>query len=84
MEGVWKGAMPTSVMPKGVEHLSACISNGITPRMPTSVMPKGVEHPEQVIRQRCLAHMPTSVMPKGVEHFEVRRIASRTISCPPL
>jgi len=21
MEGVWKGEMPTSVMPKGVEHI---------------------------------------------------------------
>ncbi len=37
--------MPTSVMPKGVEHFS--LMNGLAPSpryMPTSVMPKGVEH----------------------------------------
>ena len=36
--------MPTSVMPKGVEHMNAegCLWD--VTLMPTSVMPKGVEH----------------------------------------
>ena len=37
--------MPTSVMPKGVEHHGhRRTMSAETPRMPTSVMPKGVEH----------------------------------------
>ena len=37
--------MPTSVMPKGVEHLTAHEGRcAICKVMPTSVMPKGVEH----------------------------------------
>ena len=36
--------MPTSVMPKGVEHqLATQLLSQPTP-VPTSVMPKGVEH----------------------------------------
>ncbi len=36
--------MPTSVMPKGVEHLGSRPSEPPPLAMPTSVMPKGVEH----------------------------------------
>ena len=36
--------MPTSVMPKGVEHLAANWRPSEVSSMPTSVMPKGVEH----------------------------------------
>src|SRR5208283_1004746 len=36
--------MPTSVMPKGVEHSPRRASPRPHGRMPTSVMPKGVEH----------------------------------------
>jgi len=36
--------MPTSVMPKGVEHQSQCQRCRPAIDMPTSVMPKGVEH----------------------------------------
>jgi len=37
--------MPTSVMPKGVEHPArVCAFIDIGTHMPTSVMPKGVEH----------------------------------------
>jgi len=36
--------MPTSVMPKGVEHHSATVLAAELVLMPTSVMPKGVEH----------------------------------------
>ena len=37
--------MPTSVMPKGVEHGYRISSYAEALRVPTSVMPKGVEHP---------------------------------------
>ncbi len=63
--------MPTSVMPKGVEH--SLIADGADlheSRVPTSVMPKGVEHQCGVtVRQADCACVPTSVMPKGVEHL---------------
>jgi len=36
--------MPTSVMPKGVEHFTKGLPIHIGRSMPTSVMPKGVEH----------------------------------------
>ena len=36
--------MPTSVMPKGVEHINIQASGGALDVVPTSVMPKGVEH----------------------------------------
>jgi len=36
--------MPTSVMPKGVEHMTLDVSDATLTSMPTSVMPKGVEH----------------------------------------
>jgi len=36
--------MPTSVMPKGVEHTAKLTEAQKASRMPTSVMPKGVEH----------------------------------------
>jgi len=36
--------MPTSVMPKGVEHYKTSMALPVVERMPTSVMPKGVEH----------------------------------------
>ena len=39
--------MPTSVMPKGVEHHRATIVELASSVMPTSVMPKGVEHIER-------------------------------------
>ena len=60
--------MPTSVMPKGVEHSPSICRAAAVPLMPTSVMPKGVEHCAD--RDDCVwkRGMPTSVMPKGVEH----------------
>ena len=37
--------MPTSVMPKGVEHAESAPEHALSAAgMPTSVMPKGVEH----------------------------------------
>jgi len=36
--------MPTSVMPKGVEHARPIYHCWVAALMPTSVMPKGVEH----------------------------------------
>ncbi len=36
--------MPTSVMPKGVEHMNGVKTSVSVWFMPTSVMPKGVEH----------------------------------------
>jgi len=36
--------MPTSVMPKGVEHWDITDRIDASNFMPTSVMPKGVEH----------------------------------------
>ena len=36
--------VPTSVMPKGVEHIPALVAESSEMRVPTSVMPKGVEH----------------------------------------
>ena len=36
--------VPTSVMPKGVEHESLGVEQSPTLIVPTSVMPKGVEH----------------------------------------
>ncbi len=39
--------MPTSVMPKGVEHLLKRKAAAAGSTMPTSVMPKGVEHLKQ-------------------------------------
>jgi len=41
--------MPTSVMPKGVEHILLFRPDPASGIMPTSVMPKGVEHLESVI-----------------------------------
>ena len=40
--------MPTSVMPKGVEHRIAQRRWNRYNDMPTSVMPKGVEHEKYV------------------------------------
>ena len=49
--------MPTSVMPKGVEHIPRWTSNNFVFRlMPTSVMPKGVEHDQ-------IANLPLAWMP---------------------
>ena len=62
--------MPTSVMPKGVEHYQQLSLQGGQDQMPTSVMPKGVEHPVRSAHRAPPAAMPTSVMPKGVEHLE--------------
>jgi hypothetical protein len=43
--------VPTSVMPKGVEHLRPVLIEVEIDRVPTSVMPKGVEHiPATVVR----------------------------------
>jgi len=60
--------MPTSVMPKGVEHAAAGKAGLMDELMPTSVMPKGVEHVRQEVGVVGDHAMPTSVMPKGVEH----------------
>ena len=61
--------MPTSVMPKGVEHVLEYRAPRRDCEMPTSVMPKGVEHRSSRTRTEAQAViMPTSVMPKGVEH----------------
>ena len=61
--------MPTSVMPKGVEHsVDAGADQGGRLVMPTSVMPKGVEHLPWRSAVLEVSRMPTSVMPKGVEH----------------
>jgi len=60
--------MPTSVMPKGVEHRHGMPSRWKIRMMPTSVMPKGVEHRTAKTASPAQQPMPTSVMPKGVEH----------------
>jgi len=39
-----RAVMPTSVMPKGVEHNKTACDAYARANMPTSVMPKGVEH----------------------------------------
>jgi len=77
--------MPTSVMPKGVEHVLTVSSHpGITV-MPTSVMPKGVEHRKRANADVRATVMPTSVMPKGVEHQAAWAIPLvGTLGCPPL
>jgi len=51
--------MPTSVMPKGVEHKPDRGLKARPPRMPTSVMPKGVEHRYQpsAARTGSYAHL---------------------------
>src|SRR5579883_1127813 len=59
----------TSVMPKGVEHLTRGIGSGGMPSVQTSVMPKGVEHTIRRGRSRRWIRVQTSVMPKGVEHI---------------
>jgi len=51
--------MPTSVMPKGVEHNQVAGDELDFGNMPTSVMPKGVEHMRNP-RSRpgpCYAHL---------------------------
>ena len=62
--------MPTSVMPKGVEHARTGM-DVVDCEMPTSVMPKGVEHSADRSSRQATSQMPTSVMPKGVEHSTV-------------
>jgi len=52
--------MPTSVMPKGVEHPVEPVDSGSHWNMPTSVMPKGVEHTRNgrlAARQASNAHL---------------------------
>jgi len=48
--------MPTSVMPKGVEHTNFDTTSFQPEEMPTSVMPKGVEHImlERVVARKML------------------------------
>jgi len=46
--------MPTSVMPKGVEHRGFIRETHQGATMPTSVMPKGVEH-EAALMVDCYA-----------------------------
>ena len=65
--------MPTSVMPKGVEHLKKHGRRHKLGLMPTSVMPKGVEHIYVRSPLVTVLGMPTSVMPKGVEHGGQKR-----------
>ena len=62
--------VPTSVMPKGVEHIDVAGAWDDLTRVPTSVMPKGVEHtdPASAPNTALVLVVPTSVMPKGVEH----------------
>ena len=77
--------MPTSVMPKGVEHSLTVEPPFDVHVMPTSVMPKGVEHSPVHCNADQTLHMPTSVMPKGVEH--ISRVVPRgrsAVECPPL
>ena len=67
--------MPTSVMPKGVEHQRCGGSPTAAVAMPTSVMPKGVEHTDIGRLRDRTSCMPTSVMPKGVEHLKPADVA---------
>jgi len=76
--------MPTSVMPKGVEHQEAIADAQDAQRMPTSVMPKGVEHRHVIRTRRRQQRMPTSVMPKGVEHISPLPSLLSPARCPPL
>ncbi len=69
--------MPTSVMPKGVEHSEKQVICACRPVMPTSVMPKGVEHKAYHFSIAAVLIMPTSVMPKGVEHERLGRSPDR-------
>jgi len=76
--------MPTSVMPKGVEHHVKSPSLSGIEQMPTSVMPKGVEHDIARADSRDCPFMPTSVMPKGVEHQTILGGNVTVTACPPL
>ena len=78
------GAVPTSVMPKGVEHLHGAKPSGHSALVPTSVMPKGVEHPYFSAACTCVRPVPTSVMPKGVEHFPPAAALVHEAGCRPL
>ena len=69
--------MPTSVMPKGVEHSDSAGGGAAGSVMPTSVMPKGVEHNGEITVSAAKSEMPTSVMPKGVEHILIAETAGR-------
>ena len=74
----WDGSVPTSVMPKGVEHVWTTTATAWWMRVPTSVMPKGVEHIQEcphVLPEAGRERVPTSVMPKGVEHHPGRHAA---------
>ena len=61
--------VPTSLMPKGVEHCHGTGSANATIQVPTSLMPKGVEHATLREILSWFWYVPTSLMPKGVEHW---------------
>ena len=61
--------MPTSLMPKGVEHITLGRRISVFAAVPTSLMPKGVEHVTTLEFAGLDGYVPTSLMPKGVEHF---------------
>ena len=60
--------MPTSLMPKGVEHWTYSVTGSSSTVVPTSLMPKGVEHLKIGSTFPIYLLVPTSLMPKGVEH----------------
>jgi hypothetical protein len=76
--------VPTSVMPKGVEHTTNRSPVFVLVSVPTSVMPKGVEHIMPVLPGVQSHSVPTSVMPKGVEHNLYVGTTTGVLLCPPL
>ena len=65
-----KPYVPTTVTPKGVEHVEQLVMRISFRLVPTTVTPKGVEHfPSHPNPYGSGTWVPTTVTPKGVEHY---------------
>ena len=62
--------VPTTVMPKGVEHQSFARFRPDRRRRADHSDAEGVEH-MPILQQSGIQFTPTTVMPKGVEHGTV-------------
>ena len=75
--------VPTTVMPKGVEHTVRTGRIATSSGVPTTVMPKGVEHAAGHEGEKGHRGVPTTVMPKGVEHIRAEPKRPRRRPCRP-
>ena len=72
--------MPSSQMPKGVEHKTGVALKILLHAVPSSLMPQGVEHSLISIPSLCAYFALLSLMPQGVEHWDYTNDYASTLT----